>query len=108
MEDDGDGLWRWHNDRNVERFLRLLCLLPQCILKEGFQQHTTTAVPGASTQRSSLRKKIDTIFMRNSSIVGGDVDVDLDGAGGREISTSGGMVELTDRWMLLMATWRRS
>jgi hypothetical protein len=46
--------------------------------------------------------------MHGSSIVGGAVDMDLDGAGGREISDNGGMVGLTDRCMLLMATWRRA
>jgi hypothetical protein len=45
--------------------------------------------------------------MRNSSIIGGAVNVDLDGAGGCKISGSGDVVGLTARWMLLMATRRQ-
>jgi hypothetical protein len=45
--------------------------------------------------------------MRNSSIVGGAVNVDLDSVESRKISGSGDVVGLTARWMLLMATRRR-
>jgi hypothetical protein len=66
----------------------------------------TTAFPSASTRCSSLGAKRATILM-HISIVGGAVDVDFDGTGGREISSNGGVVGPTARWML-MATWRRS
>jgi hypothetical protein len=39
--------------------------------------------------------------MCNSSIVGATVNVDVDGVGGRKISSSGDVVGLTTRWMLL-------